>query len=221
MKSLFAAVILMLTTSFANADPINYDLILNVSEVQFRFPGGEIRKFEFGTFGIVTVPVGNSCSDPFINSFACPSGTISNRYVADFTIDDSVLALEGSNLGTVTNFFLQIGEVIFDQNNPSGDGFSGFRDAVGNFTDSPGVTVQNNTLVCLQGSVFASGDVMAVDFFCDTFVAFDIGDTNTLFGSLAIQQFGEPGGWLLFSLGLIGIAGALKHQRNAPEVYYG
>jgi hypothetical protein len=184
-KLLFAILTFLLVPSLAFASPTNYELTLNVTAADFNVPPCPLA------------PV------PGLSLFDCPDGTINRTYICHFTYDT----------GVVTDFFLQIGVVIWDQNNPAfispgvfnpvGSDFAGFRGGppTNNF-NLVGFPIVNG---CALGGVFGPADWPFIDFHCETFFAADYGD-NHLSGFLTLTKIPEPSSWMLLGLGLMGLA---------------
>jgi hypothetical protein len=197
MKKFLVALTFLLLSTLADASPVNYNLVLDVN-----------------------LATGFNCN-PLISfpSFACPNGTISSQYIGHFTIDDSLLALEGDQLlADISNFVLQIGTLVWNQNLKfPGSDFSGFRQNPQTFASSPGFNVHGGQIVCLTGGVYGAADAPFVDFFCNTFHAIDL-QNNFIQGALsvALASVPEPPAWLLMGLGLMGARVALIGFRSFP-----
>jgi len=146
-------------------------------------------------------------------TFGC-NNAIGDTYVGSFMVDDSILAADGLLTGIpVSDFFLQIGDVIWSQNPVPNNQFSGFRgldlDAPG-----PGLVVSGGALVDLAGGVFGPADIPFVDF-SDVFQPNHFGANDGLTflaGCLEIGVLGsaclsvpEPDTLALLGLGLLGL----------------
>ena len=188
---------LILFSYGAKAIPVRFNLTLDVTDV-FEAPPPCIGGIH--TFGCVNAP--------------------GDRHTGFFFVDNGLLALEGDNLpGGVSNFFLKIGDVVWDQANPApASDFEGFRDASAH-TGVPSfdVDVHGGTITDVHGGVFAPADLPALDFAPlaglspGTFEAFD-GHTD-LRGNLLISRVSAPSALFLVGLGLS--AWALLRRRQA------
>jgi PEP-CTERM motif len=159
-------------------------------------------------------PLPDCASAGEILTFGC-NNAIGDTYVGSFMVDDSILAGDGLLTGIpVSDFFLQIGDVIWSQNPVPNNQFSGFR-GLDLFAPGPGLVVSGGALVDLAGGVFGSGDIPFVDFFIPGFTPnrFSANDGLTsLQGCLAIGVVGsaclsvpESGTLALFGIGLLGL----------------
>ncbi len=88
--------------------------------------------------------------------FPCAS-SIGDTFVGRFTVDDSVLSSDGTKTDIpVSNFFIKIGRVAWDQNGGDPDNFfGGFWISNGIFTDRFEIVVSSGKLVDLEGSVIS------------------------------------------------------------------
>lgn len=173
----------LLIAPVAKAIPVPFNLILEVTDVSED-------------------PL---CGGPFA-SFGCGNAP-GDVHTGVFSVDSSLLALEGDSLpGGVSNFFLRIGNVVWDQENPEpASDFTGFRDAAGH-TGAPSfdVDVHGGTITGLHGGVFGPADFPALDFSPTVppgaFIAVDL-DSTALMGNLRINRVAEPPVLFLVSIG--------------------
>lgn len=161
----------------------------------------------------LTLEVTDVFEDPLCTggslSFGCDNAP-GDIHTGFFSVDSSLLALEGDNLpGGVSNFFLRIGNVVWDQANPSpASDFFGFRDAAGHFAPSFDVDVHGGTITDVHGGVFAPADLPAIDFAPlaglspGTFEAVDGTITTDLRGTLQVSRVSEPSVLFLAGIGL-------------------
>lgn len=185
--SMLLCTFLMLAAYDAKAIPVLFKLTLDVTDVSED-------------------PL--SCGGP-IASFGC-GNTPGDVHTGVFSVDSGLLALEGDNLpGGVSNFFLRIGNVVWDQANPApASDFEGFRDAAAHVgAPSFDVDVHGGTITDVHGGVFGPADLPALDFAPlaglspGTFIAVDL-DSTALEGNLLISRVAEPPVLFLVSIGL-------------------
>jgi hypothetical protein len=152
----------------------------------------------------------SGCSDYYVKNTAFGCSVLpGNDYIGSFTVLDPSKLTEGLNTGVqVSDFYLRIGDITWNQNNPTGSAFRGFRDSVNNFAVGPGLVVHYGKIVDLFGGVFGPDDVPYVDFMYDgvtnRFAAHDLGPGD-LHGSLTVNV-PEPGTLLLFLVGALALA---------------
>jgi hypothetical protein len=142
------------------------------------------------------------CGPPIIpgtQRFGCniPPGTI---FIGRFSLDDSILAMEGDELqATVHDFFLRFGDILYDQNDPLSD-FTHFS--------GPLVDVHGGVLTGFRGAVSGYGDINYIEFHRrDTFRASDEAITyggRMIFGRA--QVIPEPATLAILAIGLAGLA---------------
>jgi len=161
-------------------------------------------------------PLPDCAGGPFVQTFGC-NNAIGDTYAGSFIVDDSILAGDGLLEGIpVSDFFLQVGDVIWSQNPVPNNQFAGFR-GLDLFAPGPGLIVSGGALVDLAGGVFGPSDIPFVDFFggfvgvTNRFAAND--GLTALQGCLAIGVGGsdclavpEPATFLLLFLGAAGWA---------------
>jgi len=152
--------------------------------------------------------------------FACAT-SLGDTFVGQFTVDDSVLLGDGIKDGVpITNFFLKIGRVAWDQNGGDPDNFfGGFRDSHQSLAPSPGLVVSGGALVDLRGGVIGGGDVPFVDFTTFSphrFIAFDAFGSSEIPGSLRIGAVPEPSTFLLTLIGALSLC-AVARARAIPR----
>jgi hypothetical protein len=158
------------------------------------------------------------------HTFGC-ANAVGNTYAGNFTVDNAVLIGNGLKTGVpVSNFFLQIGTVIWNQSIPSD--FQGFR-GLGIGSPGPGMVASGGALVDLAGGVYGAADIPFVDFSNpivvippNRFSAFD--GITRLNGCLTIgtgrgacATVPEPGGLLLFLIGVLGLVSVSSKCRKA------
>jgi hypothetical protein len=155
-------------------------------------------------------------------TFGC-SNAIGDTYVGSFRVDDSILTGDGLLTGVpVSDFFLQIGDVIWSQNPVPNNSFAGFR-GLATEAPGPGLVVSGGALVDLAGGVFGIGDHPFVDFSSPGFLAsnrfsaLDDPDGTRLQGCLTTGNGSacpvpEPGTSLLFLVGALGLALTLTNR---------
>jgi hypothetical protein len=166
--------------------------------------------------------VGPGCPGGVIpGTFGCHNG-VGDIHVGRFSVDDSLLQQEEDNLpGTISNFFLEISPITWNQNYPFFFGpyppypisfFSGFVRPDPNNpccvirpSPSPGFDVHNGTItgvkgtiVGLQGGVFGPADVPFVDFHGRYFGASD--GLYGLTGTLLVTPAPTPATYLVCAL---------------------
>jgi hypothetical protein len=216
MQRLLIAVAFLLGTIIsARADFVPYHFILTVTGVGSFFGGA---------------PSPCHPVNAIIGRFICSPDEAQPFYVGTFRVDDSLLLLEGNNLqGIITDFYLQIGTVIWDQNHP----FSSFSDPLrSHFSSfegpipgicplgcisaaSPGFNVHGGLITGLQGGVRGPGDMPFVDFSNTTFSAVDtIG--NHLTGQLTLSPIPEPETWLFLAIGFVVLVAARVIKSRWP-----
>jgi hypothetical protein len=173
----------------------------------------------------VTREPGASCD--VSGTFNCTI-SVGDAFVGQFTVDDSVLIGDGIKNGIpISNFFLKIGRVAWDQNGLDPDDvFSGFRDSNGlpdTLPGSPAFVVSGGALVDLVGGVFGGADIPFVDFSSpidgpsNRFGALDFGPTALTgcltIGSQASQCVTEPSTVMLAMLGPVLLYPAWRRAR--------
>jgi PEP-CTERM motif len=201
MKTLFLVLAFLLTPALAQATFVPYQFTLTITEI--RDP----------SFSSTQTCVDFDTGFPLGVQFRCSLGDV---IVGHFSVDDSLLALTGTNLpGTITNFFLQIGEVVWDQQNPGplGSAFGGFRGPTG-FGPSPGFDVAGGVITGLRGGVHSPADWPTTDFFVTRFIAEDWIDGNLITGTLSVERVPEPASLFLMALGVITLARVAKSRKD-------
>jgi len=175
--------VMLLAASHGYAGPRDYVITLRVT-------------------ALFQAPSPNCTPTATFRTFGC-SNAIGDIHVGRFTIDDSLLQQTGDNLpGTVTNFFLEISPVTWNQEFPSPiTDFTAFGGPItgqvcqpprGCFNaPSPGFNVQNGTITGLQGVVlgplaFAGFDDPFVEFRGTSFFARDLVNGGTQGGTQMI-----------------------------------
>lgn len=189
MKSSFliaAAFAMALFVPSLRADSVDYSLTLTVATV-----------------------VNNPCTinpTPGLHLFGC-NLEVGDQFAGSFLVDDAVLSETGSNLsGSISDFFLQIGTVVWAQAHPfSSSDFGGFRGPPSGLNaQSPGFDVSGGTITGLEGGVHGVADIPFVDFFGNQFNAIDASGTF-IEGTLTLTSVPEPGTILLLSAAVIGL----------------
>jgi len=180
---LICAALLFVNTS--HATPIEYSLTLTLNGIFYP----------------------NGCRTTAMHSFGCDLTPV-GLFVATFFVDDALLSQTGKNLpGVITDFYLQIGTVVWDQAHRSD--FAGFRgpypgcptDCIG--ASSPGFDVFGGRITGLEGDVFGPGDIPFIDFYPgNAFIAYD--SIADLFMSGELSPVPEPSSVLLMAMGLFG-----------------
>lgn len=123
--------------------------------------------------------------------------------------------------GLMTNFYLQIGTRVYDQNHPNDD-FIGFRGwlpeeprcvaCIGGV--SPSITVEGGEVTDLIGGVYGVGDGTGVDFFGNNLYVGWSGGSTHIYMTGAISRVPEPS--TLYVLG-IGLSTALSLSRRMQK----
>jgi PEP-CTERM motif len=181
--------------------------------------------FELNVGSVNQTPLPNCDSGNFgAHTFGCDNA-IGDIHVGHFTVDDIILSSDGLKTGVpISNFFLKIGDVVWDQENPSD--FDGFRDTVTPLplAIAPGLVVSGGALVDLAGGVFGFVDNPFVDFSNEfgvgpnQFAAVDL-PTTVLVGSLTISDVSrvpEPATLALFFFGVMAVCRSRIRLNRMP-----
>ena len=199
----FLRIVLSLVTlvpSAVSAAPVFFNLILDVTTVQ----QGQDEPCDAAlSFGCGNIP--------------------GDRHVGVFSVDSSVLQPDGNNRPAgVTNFFLRIGNVVWDQSS----GLIAFRDSAQQPSQSSfDIDVQDGTITDAHGGVhFQAGDFPAADFSgapatpgANTFIAGDIAcagllpTCTVLSGRLTVARVTEPS---VLSLAVLALVFAVAMRRR-------
>jgi hypothetical protein len=191
MKKLLLVLALLFAPSLAHTAPIPFSLTLHVDAItRLGVPVSECAPLHPDLF--------------FVPQYMCALGDV---YTGHFVVDDSLLTLEGDNLPfAISDFFIQIGTVVYDQNNPFQSMFhffSRFPEGLG----APGLNfnVHGGQITGLTGFVIGDGDVYSLDFFGTTYLARELAG-NVPSGRLEIEQIVEPHAWWMLGVGLMLLA---------------
>lgn len=178
------------------ASPVLFNLTLQVTDV-FQTPSP-------------------ACSSA--HNFGC-SNAPGDIHVGSFFIDSIRLSPDGTRSGGVSNFFLHIGNVTWDQTRaaPLSD-FAGFINGLGLFGQSSfDIDVLGGTIAGLRGGVHGPAGLPAIDFNVRPggFEAVDIAGTG-IGGSLRVNRVPEPSLPALLAISIAPLVWIRFRRRSAP-----
>lgn len=154
-------------------------------------------------------------------------GTVAagNTYTGGFSVDDAIMGSDGLHTGVpISDFHLQIGDVVWSQNAAPNNVYAGFRDPlIGLAAFAPGLMVSGGELTDLAGGVYGIGDVPYVDFSGyggvkpNHFIARDLTGVYVSgclsFGKTGCSVVPEPASWGLLAIGLLSLAAVSRPRR--------